>query len=717
MNILLAYGYKKEAASTYIEEALRREHRVITCGPSLGRPQDIPCEPDAPLSRILSRLPSDFQPDLFMWIESPHPFLPRGVEELKCPTVFYQTAALWGHFWGTRYARNFDYVFVNSQRLDVFERAGNPRVFTLKNAADVAMRSEVNRDRPIDIAFLGNANTLLYPQRARLLTRLQALAHEHDLNLHFAYGLDRDRLHEVYGQAKIVFNAGFMGEGLNMRIFEAMVCGCLAFTDNGALPGVSAYFKHGEHLVLYEDDTFERLLLHYLSHPAELQALAIAGQEEVLARHSYPSRLQEIFDVVAQGMPERLAREAADRLLDEAASYYYLDLFPQALDRLIELEELAPHHPELPHARAVLLAAMGIPEAEEQFRVALAAHPSWLTAVCFAAWLTRQGRLAEALALVSDERLHGLSAWARTYYPHEWDRSRLDWLQIGLKDDQEDDRRRFAENQTLSLQVEEAIQHGEPLLALQHLQILAEGRPTDPLVWFRMGHAFSTLERFAEAVQAYERSLALDAFFLPSRVNLATTLVRQSESVPSLRRAIAVLEENLAVGDLMGRLILIKSNHPAMEASRDWLGEFTDRLAGMEREVELPDRRGFNFVLYDRDPERLSRAISAYLGAFDETSDVALHVLAGADAEQTQELVLGLLDELQLDPERIPDISLLDHPQELRDLPAYFRSADMVITSPAGAAQAQGLEVVVDPQPETLRLAVKRWSRDGVGLS
>lgn len=755
MNILLAYGYSQEAVPAYLEEALQKEHRVVTCGPSKGRPQDIPCEPTAHVSEILARLPSDFSPDLFIWVESPVAFLPQGVETLAIPTVYYQTAALWNHVWGARYARCYDFVFINSQRLDVFERGGNRRVYPLKNACDSSMRADVNRERPIDIAFLGTVHPVLYPDRPRYLSRLMALAERHGLNIFVANGLYREKLHEIYQASKMVFNSGFMGEGLNMRVFEAMVCGSLALTNNGDYPGVSSYFTHGDHVVIYDEARLEELILHYLQHPNERQAIAQKGQAKVVTDHSYARPVAEIFAVLeAHGFAAqpREALAPAEQALDAACAFYFNQRLDHAWKSLRAAEQHDPTHHELPHTRAVLMAALGDPGAELAFLAALEAQPSPLTTLCYGHWLLRQGRPAEAERLVRNLPRFGIDwnsvLWGRIYYPYAWDPARLDWMQLSMSENAGEARAAFVHNERLSVLMEAALAQQHSAEARKHGLSLAMERPGDASLWLKIASQSGALGLHDEAIYQFHRALTENPFLLPARLGLATLIAAGASTAPPLMRACEVLEDNLKIGAAATRLLMIHPDSPLLVQTLNELGTLRAMLGqvelakeawyrslelspqqatiqalldgrstilplpGMDEQrlasaQELPDRRGFNILAASSDPTHVAAWVAAYLGAFGEDEDVALHVLAGNAVETVTAAIVAMLETMGRDPERIPDISVLDTAPTSEELTRYLRMAGLVLGTPEVAQQARhlGIPAFTEPTPEALRIA------------
>ncbi len=700
MNILLAYGYAQESVATYFDAALRAEHRVVTCGPSTDRPQDIPCDPIEHVQDILARLPEGFEPDLFWWIESHTAFLPRGVETLDCPTVAYETAALWNHFWAARYVRDYDIVAVNRRRPDVYEAAGNQLVFSLPNAAAEWMVGDVFGERTIDVAFLGSINPTLYPDRARLLGRLRHLADRHKLTLKVATGLQPDQLAEVYQSAKIVFNAGTLGEGLNMRVLETMSCGALSFTENGTPPGVSQFFEDRKHLVMFEEDDFEAPLLHYLRHDADRLEIAAAGQAEVLARHRYVDRIRQVLaEVAALGQAPRAKpwRPGAERLLDQAAVQYFRGRNDMARQTLAELSAVAPHHPELPHAVAVVEAAIGEVDAGELFEKALTRTPSPVTAVSYARWLLEQGRLDEAEAigsgLVSWQRKTDLP-WFRTYFPYRWDFMRVEWLNVGLADRRDEARAEFLSTQRLAVLAEVAMKRKDLEPARDRLRALVNARPKHWEAWSNLGSVARDLERVDEAIACFNRSLDLNPYDFVARFTLASMLDQDGASEACIRRVRDLALDNYALArDAIAlrvlnedSIILHVSLNQAGKAHAQ-LGETQEARACWRRSLadrpEQPDIRALaegktvvpaRFRVgpeFDTSASTLwlvaarsgwERPLAEFIGS--PPPDTALVLHSGAhDAALLQDEVAAWLQARSIDPDEIPDLLLVDDTQ------------------------------------------------------
>ncbi|MEB3188441.1 MAG: glycosyltransferase [bacterium] len=124
---------------------------------------------------------------------------------------------------------------------------------------------------------------------------------------------------------------------------------------------------------------------------------------------------------------------------------------------------------------------------------------------------------------------------------------------------------------------------------------------------------------------------------------------------------------------------------------------------------QLPEieRKGFHGVALLRSPEQVSRLLGAYLEAFQEGDDVSLLLVSSASVEDLHRRVLETVEERGLDPDRIPDLTLLDQPVAPVAWPAYLHGADWVLAEglEARGARDMGLPVVTALDPGQLRLA------------
>src|SRR5262245_12485562 len=111
-------------------------------------------------------------------------------------------------------------------------------------------------------------------------------------------------MYDVLFKSRITLNShvdvaqGYAG---NIRLFEATGSGALLITDwKKNLPEM---FEAGTEILAYRSaDECRDLVEYYLSHAAERQAIAEAGQRRTLREHTYYQRMQELVDIIGKCM-------------------------------------------------------------------------------------------------------------------------------------------------------------------------------------------------------------------------------------------------------------------------------------------------------------------------------------------------------------------------------------------------------------------------------
>jgi GT2 family glycosyltransferase len=114
------------------------------------------------------------------------------------------------------------------------------------------------------------------------------------------------RIHEIYRHAAIVIDdANHVTKewgAANSRIFDALAAGCLVITNSQS---VSDEVFSGRLPVYDRPATLGKLLEQYLTHDAQRIQLAAELRKEVLSKHCYTHRAQELgFYLQALGRPE-----------------------------------------------------------------------------------------------------------------------------------------------------------------------------------------------------------------------------------------------------------------------------------------------------------------------------------------------------------------------------------------------------------------------------
>jgi spore maturation protein CgeB len=182
---------------------------------------------------------------------------------------------------------DYDYVFVaQKDHVSKYVEAGCDKVYWLPLACDPEIHRRHLLPMKYDLSFVGK----IWRNRERITK---------ELGENFKMFVGRAYLHDmatIYSQSKMVLNISYRGD-LNMRIFEVMSCGRLLLT-NRIQNGLEELFKNGKHLVVYEDmkDLFEKIR-YYLKEEKEREKIALSGQKEVRAKHTYRHRVKKILDL------------------------------------------------------------------------------------------------------------------------------------------------------------------------------------------------------------------------------------------------------------------------------------------------------------------------------------------------------------------------------------------------------------------------------------
>lgn len=110
-----------------------------------------------------------------------------------------------------------------------------------------------------------------------------------------------------FSQSRIILNESIKDD-MNMRTFEALACKKLLLTED--IPILREHFVDGKHMVLFNgiDDAVEKAKF-YLAHTDERNAIANAGYEEFLAKHTYMHRVKEILKVCINYEPSEAKGE------------------------------------------------------------------------------------------------------------------------------------------------------------------------------------------------------------------------------------------------------------------------------------------------------------------------------------------------------------------------------------------------------------------------
>lgn len=322
LNLLVEYCSSPFSTGQYIAQALRDDHQVITTGarvpdallrewgfeepPPPRRSHDIPKYIDQPIADVRQKLPADFTPALYLWVDSGIHDLAADLESLDIPRACYLIDTHCRLDTRLEIARRFQFTFLaQKSRIDDFVRAGIPNVAWLPLACSPELHDVGPFDRIYDVAFVGSVPDDPNDRRHRLLDAVRARFPNARIGKCWPEEMAR-----IYAQAKIVVNM-CVARDINMRVFEGLASGALLVTDEA--DGLEELFTDGEHLVVYRrDEDVIPLIERYLADDAARQRIAAAGQALVLAEHTYCARMRQMILMIleALGMLGGLSGEA-----------------------------------------------------------------------------------------------------------------------------------------------------------------------------------------------------------------------------------------------------------------------------------------------------------------------------------------------------------------------------------------------------------------------
>lgn len=230
----------------------------------------------------------------------------------------------------TEMTKLFDVLFVTCQEgVDLWKQYGFDAVHYLPFAFDDTTLVEPEGEQEFEVAFVGALNLPIHARRRELL---EALAPRFRMN-DFRQRVSQREAAQIYARSKVVVNITEL-PGFNMRNFEAMGQGTLLLTQRTGY-GIPELFQDGVHLVVYKDcnDLIEKAA-YYLEHEDERKRIAMAGQREVLARHTYRHRAAEFLRVVGS---HASARGTGRRRADVTQAYATFYRRNRRLDQLLRL--------------------------------------------------------------------------------------------------------------------------------------------------------------------------------------------------------------------------------------------------------------------------------------------------------------------------------------------------------------------------------------------
>jgi tetratricopeptide (TPR) repeat protein len=275
---------------------------------------------------ILAQLPPDWEPDVVIWWDAVYQGVPPGIERCPYPTILIVGDWNVGALQSLVHAEMFDALLADRSFLRILER------YQFANGLywpGFSFQPQIHRSLPaardIDISFVGNLNSSVHLERSVLLDQVLQLRDQYQVVV--SQGVWGDAYVELLNRSKIVFNYSVRSE-MNMRAYEAPACGALLFMEANNLE-VRDFLTDREHCVLYTPENLHELLVYYLSHDEEREAIAAAGQRRIQA-YTYHKQFEQLWTLIptVQTWFHRHARtygrrSAMERLLLDSRQLFF----------------------------------------------------------------------------------------------------------------------------------------------------------------------------------------------------------------------------------------------------------------------------------------------------------------------------------------------------------------------------------------------------------
>lgn len=215
----------------------------------------------------------------------------------------------------------YDEVFCGgSEAVEALRGAGVARAELLPFACDpkTHLRRELSPEDSgrlgSDICFVGTINPSIYPGRVAMLESISDMDLKvwgpgaavvpvgSPLRKHIMGEQTPPELWTgIYSASKIALCMHYSDPDprypcyqASPRVFEALACGAFLMCD--AQRDVLSLFEDGKHLVIFRNKSeLREKLTYYLAHPEKRAAIAAAGREEVLKKHTYRHRMEEVL--------------------------------------------------------------------------------------------------------------------------------------------------------------------------------------------------------------------------------------------------------------------------------------------------------------------------------------------------------------------------------------------------------------------------------------
>lgn len=232
---------------------------------------------------------STFAPDIVLYTdESKLPTI-AGLEEFEIPLFGFFIDSHIHYSWHREFAGVFDHVFVAQKDCcdSINRHTANCSWLPLFAAPDASDSDETI----YEVSFVGTLDKSLNPERVQFIESLRNLV---------PLTVPSGAFSRIFGQSTSVLNQSVKTD-VNFRVFEALASGSLLLTDN-VDNGMNLLPEEGRRFVGYRkndpDDAAVKIRYYLVEHEDERCAIARAGHEALLTRHTTDVRRRQLVNAI-----------------------------------------------------------------------------------------------------------------------------------------------------------------------------------------------------------------------------------------------------------------------------------------------------------------------------------------------------------------------------------------------------------------------------------
>jgi hypothetical protein len=239
-----------------------------------------------------------FHPDVIFQGDHSTPLIHCGLEDIGIPKAWYSIDSHLHLNWHKHYAALFDRVFVAQKSLVPHLSRYQPQACWLPPFCQQTAEFTTWAGREHDAAFVGTLDRARNPERVRLFDTLQ----QSGISIFLATGAYRP----VYSSSRIVINQA-VKDDLNLRVFEAMGCGCLLVTDR-ITHSLHDLFNEGRDYLAYapgDAADCAQKVTWAMEHPDKAEGIARSGHAKTLEWHCEAHRAAQVMKALLSLVEEK----------------------------------------------------------------------------------------------------------------------------------------------------------------------------------------------------------------------------------------------------------------------------------------------------------------------------------------------------------------------------------------------------------------------------